>query len=147
EGSCAVASGDATRAKPPRRCQRGARRRLVVAAAAPRHRSSMMVGRSRAMRELCDQIDKIARSPASVLVVGESGVGKELVARAIHERSARAAGPFVVINCGALAAPLLESELFGHLRGAFSGALERRRGLFEAAHGGTLLLDEIGELA
>ena len=98
---------------------------------------------TRALREL---IERVAPSDASVLVVGESGTGKELVARAIHSKSPRAARPFVVVHCGAIPESLIESELFGHERGAFTGADRRRTGLFEAAHGGTLFLDELGEL-
>ncbi len=98
---------------------------------------------TRALREL---IERMAPSDASVLVLGESGTGKELVARAIHAKSPRAARPFVVVHCGAIPESLIESELFGHERGAFTGAERRRTGLFEAAHGGTLFLDELGEL-
>jgi DNA-binding NtrC family response regulator len=89
---------------------------------------------------------RVARSDATVLVVGESGTGKELVARAIHAASPRAGGPFVAVDCGAIAEGVLESELFGHARGAFTGAQSSRRGLFEEAHGGTLFLDEIGDV-
>jgi len=106
-----------------------------------------MVGRSAAMRAVYDQIDRVASSRARVLVMGESGTGKELVARAIHDRSQQAGGPFIKVNCAALTETLLESELFGHERGAFTGAHQRRLGRFELAHGGTLLLDEIGEMA
>jgi two-component system response regulator HydG len=98
---------------------------------------------TRALREL---IARVAPSDAPVLVLGESGSGKELVARAIHALSSRSAHPFVVVHCGAIPESLIESELFGHERGAFTGAERRRAGLFEAAHGGTLFLDELGEL-
>ena len=91
-------------------------------------------------------ISRVAASDSSVLVRGETGTGKELVARAIHEGSPRAAGPLVAVNCGALPEHLVESELFGHRKGAFTGADEHRAGLFEVADGGTLFLDEIGEL-
>ena len=105
-----------------------------------------MVGRSDAMRQVFRTIERIAKAEATVLVTGESGTGKELAARAIHDLSPRAAGPFVAINCGAIPSELIESELFGHEKGAFTGATERRAGRFEAADGGTLFLDEIGEL-
>jgi two-component system, NtrC family, response regulator GlrR len=105
-----------------------------------------LVGRSAAMRRLFDDVDRVARTDATVLVTGETGVGKELVAEAIHERSARADGPFVVVDCGAVPAQLFEDQLFGHEAGAFTGASRATRGLFEAAAGGTLFLDEIGEL-
>jgi two-component system response regulator FlrC len=98
------------------------------------------------MREMMAAVDDVAETPTTVLLLGESGTGKEVVARYIHQRSARASGPWVAINCAALPADLLESELFGHERGAFTGAAERRLGRFEQAHGGTLLLDEISEL-
>ena len=111
-----------------------------------RHQLGRLVGRSAAMREIFRSIERIARARATVLVTGESGTGKELVARALHDLGDRAAGPFVAINCGAIPRDLLESELFGHERGAFTGASDRRVGRFEAASGGTLLLDEIGEL-
>ena len=101
----------------------------------------------RAMKDLCDWIDKVAASPSNALVLGESGTGKKLVARAIHERSPRADGPFVTLNVSAIPDTLVESYLFGHERGAFTGADRRRDGLFRAASGGTLFLDEIGELA
>jgi transcriptional regulator with PAS, ATPase and Fis domain len=97
------------------------------------------------MARLRDLVERIAPSDATVLIRGESGSGKEVAARAIHEASARAAGPFVAVNCAAIPENLLESELFGYRRGAFTGADEDREGLFEAARGGTLLLDEIGE--
>ncbi len=105
-----------------------------------------MIGNSTAMNAVYKMIDKVAPSDVIVLIQGESGTGKELVAQAIHQRSLRANKPFVVINCATLQETLLESELFGHIKGAFTGATESRMGLFEAADGGTLFLDEIGEL-
>ncbi len=105
-----------------------------------------LIGSSAAMRELFSVIERVAPSGATALICGESGTGKELVARALHARSGRAAGPFVPVNCGALSASLIESELFGHEKGAFTGADRARRGAFEEAGGGTLFLDEIGEL-
>jgi DNA-binding NtrC family response regulator len=105
-----------------------------------------LYGTSAAMRALFGVLERVAKSDANVLVEGESGTGKELVATEIVQHSARADGPFVIVDCGAIAPSLLESELFGHVRGAFSGADRDRVGAFEAAHGGTLLLDEIGEL-
>ena len=99
------------------------------------------------MKAMALHIDTAANSDLTVLITGESGTGKELVARAIHERSARAAGPFVSFNCGAITETLLESELFGYVRGAFTGANRDRKGLFEGANQGTLFLDEIGEMS
>ena len=99
------------------------------------------------MRVVFDLVDGVARTSATVLLVGESGTGKELLARAIAERSARPGGPFIAINCAAFPDTLLESELFGHARGAFTGASAVRRGLFEEADGGTLFLDEIGDIS
>jgi DNA-binding NtrC family response regulator len=107
---------------------------------------SDLVGRSAAMLALRETIAKVARSDATVLITGESGTGKELVARALHYEGARAGKPFVPVNCGALVESLLESELFGHVRGAFTGADATKQGLFVAASSGTLFLDEIGEL-
>ena len=112
----------------------------------PRHSFGEVIGTSTEMRRLFTVLEKVAPSEATVLIQGETGVGKELVARAIHEASPRARYPFVVVDCGAIAENLIESELFGHVRGAFSGAVSDRRGLFEEADGGTLFLDEIGEL-
>jgi len=105
-----------------------------------------MVGRSEVMRSIFRTVERIAKAEASVMVTGESGTGKELVARAIHQNSPRADGPFIAVNCGAIPSELIESELFGHEKGAFTGATERRMGRFEAAESGTLFLDEIGEL-
>ena len=103
-------------------------------------------GKSQRMLDVYKLVARVAPSTATVLVVGESGTGKELVARAIHNRSPRAAKPFVPVNCTALSESLLESELFGHARGAFTGAVAAKRGLFEIANGGTLFLDEIGDM-
>jgi len=105
-----------------------------------------IIGRCPAMHEVLERIRQVADSKASVLVEGESGTGKELVARAIHGLSSRRSGPFVAVHCAALSPQLLESELFGHEKGAFTGATERRVGRFEQAQGGTLFLDEIGEI-
>ena len=105
-----------------------------------------MIGRSEPFREVLDLVERMAQLRTTVLVYGESGTGKERVARALHEASPWADGPFVALNCGALPSNLIESELFGHVKGAFTGAEERRAGAFESARGGTLFLDEIGEL-
>jgi transcriptional regulator with PAS, ATPase and Fis domain len=106
-----------------------------------------IIGRSPRMQRIFRFVSKIAPTESSVLLTGESGTGKELLARSIHYQSRRSGGPFLAINCGALPENLLESELFGHVRGAFTGASVDKKGLFEQADGGTLLLDEVGELA
>ncbi len=106
-----------------------------------------IVGQSPRMRAIFDMIQTVAPQTSRVLITGESGTGKELVARAIHENSARAQAPFITINCGAFPETLLESELFGYMKGAFTGANENRQGLFQAAHGGTLFMDEIGNMS
>jgi DNA-binding NtrC family response regulator len=105
-----------------------------------------IVGGSPAMERLRRLIERVAPTPTTVLIQGESGVGKELIARALHEQSPRAGAPFVALNCAAVAPELVEAELFGHVRGAFTGARDGRKGLFYYAHGGTLFLDEVGEL-
>jgi two-component system response regulator PilR (NtrC family) len=106
-----------------------------------------IIGTSSKMRAIFDLIENIAPQNSRVLITGESGTGKELVARAIHENSARAKNPFITINCGAFPETLLESELFGYMKGAFTGANENRHGLFQAAHGGTLFMDEVGNMS
>ena len=105
-----------------------------------------LIGKSKVMQDVFSMISKVATSPVKILVTGESGTGKELVAKAIHYNSDRSDGPFVPINCGAIPENLLESELFGHEKGAFTGAIKQKPGLFETAAGGTIFLDEIGEL-
>jgi DNA-binding NtrC family response regulator len=106
-----------------------------------------IVGNSAAIRRLHDEIEAVAREEATVLITGESGSGKELVARAIHEMSGRADRPFIPINCGAMTETLLESELFGFIKGAFTGAAQARPGMFESAHRGSIFLDEIGDMS
>jgi two-component system response regulator HydG len=112
-----------------------------------RLRIESIIGNSPAMQEVFDMIEQVAPSRASVLISGESGTGKELIAQAIHENSPRADAPFVKLHCAALAESILESELFGHEKGAFTGAVSRREGRFKQAEGGTLFLDEIGEIS
>jgi len=116
---------------------------IVHATSAP---AGGLVARDARMRETLEMARRVARAEASVLITGESGVGKEVVARYLHEHSARVAGPFVSVNCAAIPEALLESELFGHEKGAFTGAASRRIGKFEEANGGTLLLDEVSEM-
>ena len=112
-----------------------------------RHRLEGIIGESGRMQEVLALVTRVAPSDATVLIRGESGTGKELIARAIHFNSRRAAGPLVSLNCAALPEQLLESELFGHERGAFTGAVAQRKGRFEQADGGTIFLDEIGDLS
>lgn len=112
-----------------------------------RTRFDLMVGESESMRRVYHMVEMVAESDVTVLLTGESGTGKELVARAVHHQSARANGPFITLNCGALPENLFESELFGYDKGAFTGAMSTKLGRFELAHEGTLLLDEVGELS
>ena len=112
-----------------------------------RERAEEIIGRSAPMRRMLELIDQVADARATVLIQGESGTGKELVARRLHRKSDRGAGPFVALHCAALPETLLESELFGHEKGAFTGATARRKGRFEEADGGTLFLDEIGDIS
>lgn len=119
-----------------------ARARSILSEVEP----TRMVGKSPVIHRLRERIATIAESDANVLILGESGTGKEIVARALHDQSARRARPFVPVNCAAFPETLLEAELFGHERGAFTGAVKRREGRFKAAHGGTLFLDEVAEI-
>src|SRR5438445_137131 len=105
-----------------------------------------IVGSSDALRKVLQRVSKVASSDSTVLILGETGTGKELIARAIHKRSGRADRAFIGVNCAAIPPSLVASELFGHEKGAFTGASQRRLGRFEAADGGTIFLDEIGEL-
>jgi len=118
----------------------------VEVALSAENRCAGMIGGSVKMREIFARVEKLARTDTTVLVTGETGVGKELVAEAMHELSPRASGPFVVLDCGSIPQNLIESELFGHERGSFTGATSSYAGAFERAHGGTVFLDEIGEL-
>lgn len=111
------------------------------------HGFAEMLGQSRPMQQVFDLVQRVAEAPATILISGESGTGKELVARAIHHKGQRANLPFLPINCGAIPENLIESELFGHKKGAFTGAIADKKGLFEAAEAGTVFLDEIGELS
>ena len=109
--------------------------------------TEQIIGSSEAIQRVRQLIDRVAASDARVLIMGENGTGKELVARWLHDKSARAAGPFVEVNCAAIPSELIESELFGHERGAFTSAIKQRKGKFEQANGGTLFMDEIGDMS
>ena len=111
-----------------------------------RHRFHNMTGKSERMQEIYNLLEDLVDLETSVLITGESGTGKELVAKALHHGGSRASKPFVKVNCGALAESVLESELFGHVKGAFTGAIADKKGRFEAANRGTILLDEIGDI-
>src|SRR5436309_15088012 len=121
----------------------------ILRCASRSNRDSMfedIVGSSEALRKVLRQVTKVAPADSTVLLLGETGTGKELIARAIHKRSNRAERAFMAVNCAAIPPSLIASELFGHEKGAFTGATQRRLGRFESAHGGTLFLDEIGDL-
>jgi len=122
---------------------RNLRRAVEAAQPAP---ASSMIGQSAAMKKVLEMVDRVASLPSSVLITGESGTGKDLVARAIHERGGRSKSPFVPINCAAIPETLLESELFGHVKGAFTGAVDNKEGLLKTAGDGTIFLDELGEM-
>jgi DNA-binding NtrC family response regulator len=140
EGALRESKADAERAEVEHQ-------RALARAALKHDEPEGLIARSPAMRQLIDLVQRVARVDSTVLITGESGSGKERIARLVHEESARSARPFIAVNCGAIAETLLESELFGHVRGAFTGATQDRPGLFEAADGGTLLLDEVGEVS
>jgi DNA-binding NtrC family response regulator len=120
---------------------------LLSTSAAVEVNNLTLVGRSRVMKEVCKTIGMVAKSPATILITGESGTGKELVARAIHRAGQHPEGPFVAVNCAALVETLLESDMFGHEKGSFTGAVRRQEGKFTLARGGTIFLDEIGEMS
>ena len=141
-----LAVGPEGEARPAEAPPRPAPREDAEAPAQPFALADMLIGRSPAMVEVYKEIGRVARTEMTVLLMGESGTGKELVARAIHVNSARARGPFVTVNMAAIPRDLMESELYGHEKGSFTGAVERRPGKFELASGGTLFLDEIGEM-
>ena len=132
--------------RPPRSCSLSAENRRLKEELREHTSFANIVARSDKMRQLFHLIKSVAPTDASVLICGENGTGKELVASAIHEHSKRKKGPFIKINCAALPSELIESELFGHKRGAFTGAVSDKTGLMELADGGSLLLDEIGEM-
>lgn len=121
-------------------------RQSLLARLGRKNLADTIIGSDSGLRAVMERVQLVAKSDVPVLIFGETGAGKELIARAIHTRSNRAAGPFLRVNCGAIPSELIDSQLFGHERGAFTGAVETRKGWFERAHGGTLLLDELGEL-
>ena len=123
------------------------RNRYLTRELQERYQFGNIIGKSAPMQRIYQLVEKVAPAKATVLITGESGTGKELIARAIHFNSPRRELPFITVNCGALPETLLESELFGHERGAFSGAVNLRKGRFELAHEGTLFLDEISEMS
>ena len=126
--------------------QRLAARKRQLARVKVEERATGIIAQSERMQRVLDEARRVSRVDSTVLITGESGVGKEVVARFIHDESTRATRPFVAINCAAVPEALIESELFGHVRGSFTGATQDRIGLFESANGGTLLLDEVGDL-
>jgi formate hydrogenlyase transcriptional activator len=109
-------------------------------------RFDQIIGNSPALKSVLEQVELVGPTDSTVLILGETGAGKELIARAVHNISSRCARPFIKLNCAAIPSELLESELFGHEKGAFTGAITQRLGRFEAAHGGTLFLDEVGDM-
>ena len=141
-----AAAGLAARAERAAGQRAQARERRACKTRLEEHAFGDIIGACQGMREVYKRIDKIAPTDISVLITGETGTGKELIAREIHRHSPRAKGPFITINCGAIPENLLESELFGHVKGAFTGAVATKQGKFQAANGGTLFLDEIGEM-
>src|SRR5947207_1607395 len=120
---------------------------MAIVSALAKAQEVRLIGRSAAIRAVEDEVDRAARSDAKVLITGETGVGKEVVARLIHHRSARASASLVTLNCAGLPDSLLESELFGHVRGSFTGAYRDKPGLLEMAPNGTVFLDEVGEMS
>src|SRR5206468_8349103 len=136
-----------TRAEEPAAAARAPRRtaNTIERLRAEHPQLATLVGASPALLEACQDLVAVAATRFPVLIMGESGVGKELAARAVHEMSERAGGPLEVVDCGSIPRELIESELFGHVRGSFTGAHRDRKGAFELAHRGTLFLDEIGE--